>query len=145
MSMRAPDIKISKEGYIATGNLLSTASCQDCVQILDQYPGLLQGFVSGLEAFKNHEQVLISILTSLKIMLEKYPPVHSPLNIYEMLSKIDTFDKVNELIIECGDHHSLKPLLDDLMEMDRKYCVSSSDYLQEEQFFTTTPAEEESK
>ena len=99
MSMKASSIKIASEGYIATGNLLSTAMCQDCVQILDQYPGLLQEFVNGLEVYKNHEQVLVSILTSLKIMLEKYPPMHSPLKIYEMLSKIDTFDKINELII----------------------------------------------
>ena len=130
MSMKASSIKIVKESYIATGNLLSTVSCQDCVQILDQYPGLLQEFVNGLTVFKNHEQVLVSILTSLKIILEKYPPMHSPLNIYKMLSKIDTFDKVDELTIECGHQHALKPLLDDLMEIERNYCVSSGDYLQ---------------
>ena len=129
MNMKALDSKIAKEAYITTGNLLSTAPCQDCAQVLDQYPGLLQELVNGLEVFKNHETVLISILTSLKIMLEKYPPMHSPLNIYEMLCKIETFDKVNELLIQCGHHHALKPLLDDLMEMDRSYCTSSNDYL----------------
>ena len=83
MSMKALNQAVAREGYHAVGNLLEAASCQDCAMMIDKFPGLLQEYINGLTTFSSDKMVLHSILTTLVSLLEKYPPMCSPLNIYE--------------------------------------------------------------
>ena len=85
MHMTSPDIRIRREAYFAVGNLLNTVSCQDCVLIIDEFPGVLKELINGLQIFKNDERPLQHVLTTIKILLQDYPPMHSPLKIYQFL------------------------------------------------------------
>lgn len=62
------------------GNLLTTLACQNFIQLLDSFPGLLETYViDGIDLMVNDEKILSHLLETISIMLEKYPRENSPL------------------------------------------------------------------
>ena len=84
--MNAHNTGVCREAFFVIGNLLTTLSCTNLAQILDDFPGLLESFVTdGLQKFINHEKALNNLLSTIAILLNKFPPQYSPLDVQKML------------------------------------------------------------
>ena len=66
-ALNSPEVCMKREAYYVISNLLSTASIQDLVVLLDQYPSLLQRFVEGLSLVSGgaDQKLKINVLSTL--------------------------------------------------------------------------------